>query len=105
MQNAIGTVNAVEKPVDLRAKFASGERMVGVAAQLHRNGRRSRMVDGDRPSARVGAIVVASTMHGLSRNSFESTGTPSPRLRNMFKCCDADPDEASGTRSVMLGGW
>ena len=62
VQDAVGAVDAVEEAVDLRAQLAVAVGVVGVAAQLDGDA----VVDGDRPAARVGAVVVARPVHGAS---------------------------------------
>ena len=83
VQQPLGAVHAVEEAVDLRAQLAGGVRVGGVAAELHRDGPAapavpSAVVDGDRPAARVGAVVVAGAVD-RARAHGEMLGRPAGR--------------------------
>ena len=64
VQDAVGAVDAVEEAVDLGAQLALAVRVVGVAAELDRDGLGRAVVDGHRPPARVGTVVVTGAVHG-----------------------------------------
>ena len=73
VQQAVRAVDAIEEAVDLRAQLALAERVVGPPAQLDGDA----VLDGDRPAARVRAVVVARAVDD-AWSAFEHAGHATP---------------------------